>query len=347
MMDVVWGARGLRRVRREDDGQIIVIVAVSMFAFLMFLALALNIGMWYDTDAGLQKAADLSALAGAQYIENGSTLASSNPSYPCRPAAGVTDAVGCANLIAGLNGIASPETANAQLVNQNGVQGIKVTTRHPNESGLFFKSTRTESATAIVGGIAGAPNTFPATFPSGSWVPGQHITWPFGSAPQPGAFNMLQTCLQRGTSSLETCFKCAQTYSYDATTGTLTPLPITDHKCAGLQTSYCSGDNQLASSPGNPISDPNVVAAINTLSGKIVLVPVYTATQGTGRGATYTLGGFAAIRLDNPAAVTVGSGNNKTVDLSGTFITTVGPTGAGTCGGGAGDFGVTSVYLIG
>jgi hypothetical protein len=344
-MDAVWGARRLRRVRHEDDGQIIVLVAVSMFAFLMFLALALNIGMWYDSDAGLQKAADLSALAGAQYIENGSTLASSNASYPCGPAAGVTDAIGCATLVAGLNGIVSPETANAQLVNQNGVQGIKVTTRHPNESGLFFKSTRTESATAIVGGIAGAPNTFPATFPSGSWVAGQHIRWPFGSAPQPGAFNMLATCIQPGTSSLENCFRCAQTYSYDAATGTLTPIPNTDPNCTGV--TYCSGSNQLPSSPGNTISNPNVVAAINTLSGKIVLVPVYTGTQGTGSNATYTLGGFAAILLDNPAAVTVGTGVNKTVQLSGTFEKAVGPTGAGTCGGGSGNYGVTSVYLIG
>jgi hypothetical protein len=314
-----------------------------MLAFLMFLALAVNIGMWYGTDAGLQKAADLSALAGAQYIENGSALAS-NPSYPCVSAAGVSDPIGCATLVAGLNGIAAPETANAQLVDGN--QGVEVTTQHTNESGLFFSSTRTESATAIVGGISGASNTFPATFPSGSWESGQHISWPFGSAPQPGAFNMLQACQASGTSSLETCFQCAQTYSYDAATQTLTPIPNSDPSCPSVPP-YCAASNQLGSDPGNTISNPNVVSAINSLSGKIVLVPVYTGTQGTGRNATYTLGGFAAILLDNPAAVPTGSGTNKTVDLNGTFLTAVGPTGAGTCGGAAGNFGVTSVYLVG
>jgi hypothetical protein len=312
----------------------------------MLLALAVNIGMWYDTDSGLQKAADLSALAGAQYLETGGKLVS-NPSYPCTAAANAADPLHCATLVAGLNGIATPETANAQFVDQNGVaDGVEVTTRHPNESGLFFSSTRTESATALVGGIAGASNSFPATFPAGSWKAGQHISWPFGSAPQPGAFNMLNTCGGNGTKTLETCFECAQTYSYDAATKTLTALPNSNPNCTNVQT-LCAANNQFGSDPGNTISNPNVVQALNTLAGKIVLVPVYTSAQGNGSNATYTVGGFAAILLDNPAATAVGTPPNQTVNLSGTFETAVGPTGAGTCGGASGNYGITTVYLTG
>jgi hypothetical protein len=150
-----------------------------------------------------------------------------------------------------------------------------------------------------------------------------------------------------GTKQLENCFKCAQTYTQDPVTGEFTPIANNDPNCSVYQP-FCAAQSGLPSQPGNTISNPNVVDAINTLAGQIVFVPVYSGTQGNGSNATYTLGGFAAIKLDSPkAAVSVGSGSNQTVNLSGTFLKGVGPNGSGTCGGSTGNFGVTAVYLVG
>ena len=77
-----------------------------------------------------------------------------------------------------------------------------------------------------------------------------------------------------------------------------------------------------------------------------MLVPVYSSAQGFGSGATYTLAGFAAIQLDGPSPPAVTSVGRR-FNLNGTFLTAVGPNGAGDCGGASGNFGVTTVYLVG
>ena len=62
------------RRAQDESGQVVVIVALMMTLFLLSVAVVVNVGSWYDTDSGLQKAADLSALAGAQYAASGESL---------------------------------------------------------------------------------------------------------------------------------------------------------------------------------------------------------------------------------------------------------------------------------
>ena len=56
--------------RRNDDGAIAILVAVTSLVFLMIAALVVDLGMAMDTRREAQKAADLAALAGGQDLPN-------------------------------------------------------------------------------------------------------------------------------------------------------------------------------------------------------------------------------------------------------------------------------------
>jgi putative Flp pilus-assembly TadE/G-like protein len=340
--------RAIREAMRGQSGQALPLVAGLAVVLVLFAALAINIGEWYDTDSGLQKAVDLSAIAGAQYLATNGSLTTAG--YPCTVAAGVTTAVGCAQVVAGLNGMSGAESATASQITVNGNQAIKVVTTHPNESGIFFNSTRQESATAIVGGLAGAGNPFPATFQQQLWVPGTQVNFVFGTAQVPGAFNLVQACGSNGgggspsEQQLITCFKCTQTYTIDQTSNSLVPNPL-PNSC-GTVSPLCTG-NTVASDPGNNLNN-NVINAINgTLSGQVVLIPAYDTTQGSGNNATFHVVGFAEMHLANPAAQQVGSGNNKSVEITGTFIQELAPSDVqGPCTGTGENFGALTYFLV-
>jgi hypothetical protein len=344
---------------QDESGQVVVIVGVMMMLLLLCAAVVINVGNWYDTDSHLQKAADLAAVAGAQYYETSNGADITNPSYPCtaanlNAASQPNTAAGCAQYVAGLNGILpSSETAIATGPFQlpDGNFGVKVETQHPNQSGIFMNSTRAESATAEVGGISGATNTFPATFQQDLWVVGQKIHFAFATATQPGAFNLLDACGPGvlGANQLATCFECSTTYSYDPVSDTLTPIANNDPNCTNT-TNQCAAGNEAGSDPGNKISSNQVTNAINNyLGGKVVLIPVYdTVGNGGGANGTYHIAGFAALLLDDkPNAATTSKASPPVTTINGTFIKALGPQGAGNCGGGAGNFGVQTVYLVG
>jgi hypothetical protein len=314
------------RRAQDESGQVIVIVAVMMTLFLLCAAVVVNIGSWYDADSGLQKAADLSAVAGAQYLATGGSLGTANPSYPCTAAATAAD---CATTVAALNGVEPPNVSATQTG-----QAIEVTTQ-ADEPGIFVSSTRRASATAVVASLSGATNTFPATFRAEDWVSGQHVSWPWANGPQPRTFNMLDTCGGVRRSILRRCFRCTQTFTYDPLAG-LTPVANAQSGCENEQ--LCVGEDKSGADPGSRLQSTSVVAAINSLADQIVLVPVYSSASGSGFSAVYTLAGFAAIRLDNPV---VAQGN-----LNGRFVTAVAPAAInGSCGDTGGDFGVTTYSL--
>jgi Flp pilus assembly protein TadG len=333
----------LRRLLRREEGQVAIIFAILLPVMLLLAALAIDLGGWYDTDSGLQKAADLSAVAGAQYLATNGSLAGT-PGYPCTSAVSATD---CATLVAGLNGISSPETATAVQTTLNGNQAITVTARHPNQNLLLFSRSRSEAATAVWGGIAGATNDLPAIFevpPSGLQF-GQDLSFTFGTAPSPGAFNLTQTCAGGSPSenTLKQCFMCTQTYTIGSTGLQPNALPggcTTDENCAGTT---------VDSAPGNKLNN-NVVATINSfLSGYVVLIPMYDASPGpvgNGSGTTYTISGFAELLMDTPAA-TGGNGSNPVV-LHGVFQKVLAPSDVqGSCSGSGENLGATTYYLAG
>ncbi|HWF71932.1 MAG TPA: pilus assembly protein TadG-related protein, partial [Solirubrobacteraceae bacterium] len=58
-------------LKRDERGSVIVLVAVSMVAFLGMLALALDVGSWYQTQSHTQGTASAAALAAANYMAGG------------------------------------------------------------------------------------------------------------------------------------------------------------------------------------------------------------------------------------------------------------------------------------
>jgi Flp pilus assembly protein TadG len=60
----------LRRVRRDEQGGVVAMVAASMIALFAMGAFVLDVGQWYLTHRQLQSAADAAALAAAQDLPN-------------------------------------------------------------------------------------------------------------------------------------------------------------------------------------------------------------------------------------------------------------------------------------
>jgi len=59
----------LKKIVQNEDGAILVLVALMMFFIMGFAALVIDVGMLYQTKAKLQNAADAAALAGAQDLQ--------------------------------------------------------------------------------------------------------------------------------------------------------------------------------------------------------------------------------------------------------------------------------------
>lgn len=176
---------------KNNRGQILVLVAVSLVVLLGFAALAIDIGYFYHTKNQLQGAADAAALAGASELQYGST-SQSQPlarqeawKFACKNrAAGqnvylVTSGTNCDSppAVSGLNDNNSNPTGDIVLGNWNGfnfssnstttVNAIQVTSRlsgtsnNPNKPvGTFFgKIFGVSNVTVATSAIALAPTS--------------------------------------------------------------------------------------------------------------------------------------------------------------------------------------------
>ena len=64
-------------VRRDERGQAIVLMTLSLVVIMGMAALVLDVGNWFHTKRRLQGTADAAALAGAQLLPNDSSGAQS------------------------------------------------------------------------------------------------------------------------------------------------------------------------------------------------------------------------------------------------------------------------------
>ncbi|MBU8914612.1 hypothetical protein BGM25_00940 [Bacillus sp. FJAT-29953] len=71
----------LKNIIREESGQSLVLIAVSLVALLGFTSLVTDVGYMYFQKSNLQKAADSAALAGAQDLPNASTAKNTAENY--------------------------------------------------------------------------------------------------------------------------------------------------------------------------------------------------------------------------------------------------------------------------
>jgi Flp pilus assembly protein TadG len=153
MRSTIGNRVSLRRVGSEEHGTILILVAVTMVAFLGLAALAIDIGSFYQAQRQAQSAADAGALAGADALATTSAAA----------AATVASNMAKTNF----------SSADTAIVSQPTLTSIKVTVNAPTSSffGRFIgltsnrvSVTATAAETSTMTPCATAGNTCYAIF---------------------------------------------------------------------------------------------------------------------------------------------------------------------------------------
>jgi Flp pilus assembly protein TadG len=131
----------LRRARSEERGTVLVLVAVTMVAFLGLAALAIDIGSFYQAQRQAQSAADAGALAGADAL--------------------ATTSAGAAATVASNIAKTNYSSSDAPIVSEPTLTSVKVTVNAPTSSffGRFVGLTSNRvSATAVATETSGGGN---------------------------------------------------------------------------------------------------------------------------------------------------------------------------------------------
>jgi Putative Flp pilus-assembly TadE/G-like len=177
--------KALRRLRSNQEGQSLVIVAVSMTVVMGIAAFGIDVASWYGRYHHDQVVADAAALAAANCLANPGAAAGAvnGTAVPtCTSTTDTADAQTVAVDYAAANGL----TITAANVNVNTTSG-KVTVQAASNSPSFFAKVfgikqTTQSASASAGFVANVINTVN----SGSGGSGSTTTTPGGSSTTPG-----------------------------------------------------------------------------------------------------------------------------------------------------------------
>ncbi|HWT67228.1 MAG TPA: Tad domain-containing protein [Terracidiphilus sp.] len=143
---------------RDEDGQLLVVTAISMIGLMGFVALAIDVGLLFRARRNMQIVADAGAMAGAVelYYERGGQVSSS---------AAVSAASSAALLAAKTNGVDSTVTGNSVLVSIPPVDGpntscstcVEVRVGSPAQTFFAGLLTHANSMTVAARAVAGAP----------------------------------------------------------------------------------------------------------------------------------------------------------------------------------------------
>jgi hypothetical protein len=298
---------------RDDNGQTIVFTTVALVAVLGMTALVLDVGSWYRAQRAAQSAADAAALAGAQFLPDGS------------------NAVGGALAQAGKNG--------------GGVLGADITITSTSSPTDTIAVTASRPATAFFAKVLSfadftvhAHATATAELPAeaqyvapmvvskdhpllgGSGCPcfGQDTTLDFNDMGAPGAFGML---------------------NLDGGSGTVGTSDEADWILRGHSKMLPLGDYN--SDPGAKFSSSQVEGALDDRIGTVLLFPVFSKLAGSGQNAKYTIIGWVGFYLTGYDV----HGNSAT--LHGHFTSYIAHGIQATQSTTEPDFGVRTISLVG
>jgi len=307
-------------VRRDERGQAIVLMTLSLVVILGMAALVLDVGNWFHTKRRLQGTADAAALAGAQQL-------------PDDPSGAQTMAMSYANQNGG--DVASANITVSSTVLPNDTISVRARKTDPGFfSGVLGIASADIDARAKVrvGPPAQARYVAPMVVYcgqdliqncDGKTVPtfGVPTTLPYDKMGAPGAFGML---------------------NLDGGTGT----PGTSTETAWILKGFDKylGLGAYNSDPGAKFSSSNIQDALSARVGSVLLFPVFKTLKDTGSNAEYDIIGWIGFRL---TAFTV-TGNNATLNGSFTEFIAQGIL-AGSGGGASGPsstWGVKSIQLI-
>jgi len=307
-------------VRRDERGQAIVLMTLSLVVILGMAALVLDVGNWFHTKRRLQGTADAAALAGAQQL-------------PDDPSGAQTMAMSYANQNGG--DVASANITVSSTVLPNDTISVRARKTDPGFfSGVLGIASADIDAHAKVrvGPPAQARYVAPMVVYcgqdliqncDGKTVPtfGVPTTLPYDKMGAPGAFGML---------------------NLDGGTGT----PGTSTETAWILKGFDKylGLGAYNSDPGAKFSSSNIQDALSARVGSVLLFPVFKTLKDTGSNAEYDIIGWIGFRL---TGFTV-TGNNATLNGSFTEFIAQGIL-AGSGGGASGPsstWGVKSIQLI-
>lgn len=305
--------------RRNERGQAVVLMVISMVAMLGMAAFVLDVGAWYRTKRHLQGTADAAALAGAQKLpENPGAARSLALTYADENGGNVSPSDISVNASSDTITVTARRTDPGFFSGVLGIANAKIDAR----------------AKARVGPPAEALHVAPMVVfcdhpeihnCDGSSTPdfGVLTLMDYDPLGAPGAFGMLN--LENGN-------------------GTPGSSDEADWILHGFNKYLDLGDYR--SDPGAKFSSQNIQGALDARVGTILLFPVYRKLTGTGQNAKYDIMGWIGFYLKGYTV----HGNNAT--LEGYFTTFIakgilaGSGGGAPGSGSSSSFGVKSIQLI-
>ncbi len=306
-------------VRRDERGQAIVLMTLSLVVIMGMAALVLDVGNWYHTKRRLQGTADAAALAGAQLLPNDPSGAQSQAlTYADKNGGDVAGAN-----ITVISTVAPNDTISVRARRTDpgifsGILGIASADIDARAKARVGPPTRARYV---------APMVVDCDHPlihncNGDSTPDFLVptTMDYDPMGAPGAYGMLNLGGDQNPGSSEEAQWIL--HGFD--------------KYLGL------GDYR--SDPGAKFSSSNIQDALHDRMGTVLLFPVYRVLDGTGQNAVYEIIGWIGFHL---TAYEV-HGNNAT--LHGYFTEFIAQGILASTGGGesgpSSSFGVKSIQLI-
>jgi len=306
-------------VRRDERGQAIVLMTLSLVVIMGMAALVLDVGNWYHTKRRLQGTADAAALAGAQLLPN------------------------------------DPSGAQSQALNyadKNGgdVAGANITvisTVAPNDT-ISVRARRTDPGIfSGILGIASADIDARAKARVGPPTKARYVAPMVVDCDHP----LIHNC--NGDSTPDFLVPTTMDYDPMGAPGAYGMLNLGGDQNPGsseeAQWILHGFDKYLGlgdyrSDPGAKFSSSNIQDALHDRMGTVLLFPVYRVLDGTGQNAVYEIIGWIGFHL---TAYEV-HGNNAV--LHGYFTEFIAQGILASTGGGesgpSSSFGVKSIQLI-
>jgi hypothetical protein len=306
--------------RRNEGGQAIVLMVLSLLVIMGMAALVLDVGNWYHTKRRLQGTADAAALAGAQMLPND-------------PSGAQSQALTYANKNGG--DVAGANITVTSTVLPNDTIAVRARKTDPGIfTGILGITSADIDARAKV--RVGPPLQARYVAPmvvycghdliqncDGGHVPTFNVgtTLDFDKMGAPGAFGMLNLDGGNGTvgASEEAAWILKGFDKY---------LPL----------------GQYRSDPGAKFESSNVGDALDARIGTVLLFPVFKTLDGTGQNAEYDIIGWIGFKLTSWTV------HGHTAQLSGSFTEFIAQgilaTSAGGSSGPSSTWGVKSIQLI-
>jgi hypothetical protein len=308
-------------VRKDERGQAIVLMVLSLVVIMGMAALVLDVGNWYHTKRRLQGTADAAALAGAQLLPNDTSGAQSQAlTYANKNGGDVAGANITVTSTVLPNDTISVRARRTDAGIFSGILGIAGADIDARAKARVGPPTKARYVAPMVV-FCGHPLIHNCNGDSEpDFGPGNLTTMDYDPMGAPGAYGMLNL-------------------GGDSNPGASEEANWILH---GFDKYLPTGDYR--SDPGAKFSSSNIQDALQARTGTVLLFPVFRVLDGTGQNAVYEIIGWIGFHLNSFEV----HGNNAV--LHGYFTEFIAQGILASTGGGvsgpSSSFGVKSIQLI-